>query len=110
MRGLGDHLLHPLSVEVLLIPQHISEEVLQPLRTGPWHRLGDGIAVLLGQLGEQPRRIALQRLPACRPPKAHLQRTQKLLKLRHRCRTALGILWYPHFPLEDTTVHRILTE
>jgi hypothetical protein len=44
--GLGDHLLHPLPVQVFLIPIHLGEELLQPLGSGAWHCLGDGVAIL----------------------------------------------------------------
>jgi hypothetical protein len=71
--GLGEHLLHPLSVEVLLIPLHIGEKLLPLLGTGPRHGLGDGVTMLMGQLREQARGIAPQRFAALWPPKANLE-------------------------------------
>jgi hypothetical protein len=106
----GDHLRHPLPIEVRLIPWPVGEELLHPLRTGPRHGLGDGVAMLVGQLGEQPRRLALQGFAALRSPEAHLETGQKLRQLRQRRRTGLYIHRYPPFPPEDTMVHRILRE
>jgi hypothetical protein len=102
-RGLGDHLLHPLPVEVLFIPLHLGEKCLQPLLTGPWHGLGDRIAVLVGQLREQPRRLPLQGGPALRSSETHLETGQTLLQLRPFRRTGMHIHRYPPLRSEDTT-------
>jgi hypothetical protein len=110
LRGLGDHLLHPLPVAILLIPRHIREELLELLRTGAWRGLGDGVAILSGQLGEQPRHLTLQRLPAFRPPNADLERSQTRVQLRQPRRTGRYVHRYPPFTIEDTTAHRILSE
>ncbi len=60
---LGNHLFHPLAVEVLLVPLHVGEKLLQTLLTGTGDSLGYGVAVLVGQLGQQPGQGALLRWP-----------------------------------------------
>jgi hypothetical protein len=106
----GAHLLHPRLLEVLLIPRHVRQERLHPLGIGARHGLGDGITVVIGQLGEQAREIALQRFPALRPSEAHLETGQKLRPLRQRRRTGLDLHRYPPVTQKDPTVHQILTE
>jgi hypothetical protein len=101
--GLGDHLLHPLAVEVLCIPWHGGEELLQALFTGAGNRLGDSIAVLVGQLGKQPRRVPLQGICAFWPPEAHLEAPQKLFQFRQLVRTGMHIHGHPPLTAEDTT-------
>jgi hypothetical protein len=101
--GFRDHLVHPLTVKVLCIPLHIGEELLQPLFTGAGHGLRHGIAVLVGQRGEQSRHIPLQGLPTLWPPEADLEGTQKVFQLRQLSRTGMHVHGYPPFGAEDTT-------
>ena len=106
----GDHLRYPLPVQILLVPLHIGEELLQPLGIGPWHRLSDGIAILIGHLSEQPCGLTLQGVSALRPPKTHLEGPQKFASFRQLGRTGMHLHRYPPFTIEDTTAPRILTE
>lgn len=48
-RGLGDHLFHPLVVEVLLIPWRVGEKLLQALLARTGDGLGYRVAILMGQ-------------------------------------------------------------
>jgi hypothetical protein len=57
----------------------MSEELLQPRFTRTRDRLSHRVAVLVGQFGEQPRHVALQRFPAFRAPKADLESPEKFL-------------------------------
>ena len=95
--SLGQHLLHPLPVEVRLVPLHVGEQPLQALFAGAGDGLGDGIAVLVGQLGEQPRRIALQGFRPFWPSEAHLEGPQKLFQLRQLGRTGMDVHGHPPF-------------
>jgi hypothetical protein len=64
--------------------------------------------MLVGQLAQQPRRVALQRVVAFRSSKADLKDLQKLMQLRQRRRTGMDMHRYP--PFTEETHHRILTE
>jgi hypothetical protein len=108
--GFGVHFLHPLAVEVLLIPLHGGEELLQALFACAWDGLGDGIAVLGGQLGEQPGHIPLQGLHPLWAPEAHLKAPQKLFQFRQLVRTGMHVHRYPPLPEKDTISKQVLTK
>jgi hypothetical protein len=108
--GLGAQLLHPLAIEVLLVPQPVGEELLQPLLTGAWDRLGDGVAVLVGPRGEQPRPLSLQRFRALRASEAHLESARKLLQFRQLRRTRMDVHGILLVVAEDTTSEPLLTK
>ena len=109
-RCFGDHLFHPLAVEVLLIPLHVGEKLLQPLLTGPGDGLRHSVAILVGQCGEQPCQVALQGGLALRATEAHLEGGQKLVQLGQRGWTGVYIHGYPPFLSKDTSCKSKLTK
>ncbi len=52
--------LDPLTVEVLLVPGHGRQQALEPLLGGAGDDPGEGVAVLVGMLGEQAGEVASQ--------------------------------------------------
>ena len=101
--GLGDHLLDPLAVEILLIPLHVGEKLLQALLAGARDRFGHRVAILVGQCCQQPCQVALQGFLALRATETHLEGGQKLLQFRQHSRTGMDIhgsilLFYSRIP------------
>jgi hypothetical protein len=109
-RGLGCHLLHPLAVQVMFVPWPVGQELLQALRTRPRNRLGHGVTVFVGQLGEQPGHIPLQSCGALRSTEAHLEGAQKCFQLRQLRETGMHVHGYPPLAEEDTTPEPVLTK
>ena len=64
LAGQSEHLLDTLAVEVVLVPSRGGEQALELLFGGVGDARGNGIAVLVGQLGQQPSQV---RSRACRP-------------------------------------------
>ena len=60
LAGQSEHLLDTLAVEVVLVSSRGGEQVLELLFGGAGDARGDGIAVLVGQLCEQPSQVAIQ--------------------------------------------------
>jgi hypothetical protein len=58
-RGLGNHLFHPLVVEVLLIPWHVGEKLLQALLPCTEDGLGYRVAILRGQFRKPPDQVSI---------------------------------------------------
>jgi len=54
--------LDALAVEILVVPGHLSEQSLESLFGGAGDDLREGVAVLDGMLGKQPREVAFQGL------------------------------------------------
>ena len=65
--GQAEQGLDPLAVEVLLVPVDGGQEPLESLLGGAGDDLGEGVAVLVGVLGEQPGEVAFQGLAALAP-------------------------------------------
>jgi hypothetical protein len=57
--GFGQHFLHPLAVEVVFLPLHVREELLQALFARVLDGLGNVIAVLVAHFGKQPGYVPL---------------------------------------------------
>jgi hypothetical protein len=108
--GLRQHFLDPLAVEVLLVPLYVREELLQPLLTCARDRLGDRIAVLVGQFGKQPRHLSLQGRCPLQTPEAYLEGAQNLLELRQLGRARMHVQGYSPFAGQDTTSEQVLTK
>src|SRR5262249_46314065 len=68
--------------------------------TGAGDRLGDRIAVLVGQLSEQPGRIPLQGLRPLWTPEVHLEAPQKFSQFRQLVRTRMHVRWVSSFGRE----------
>jgi hypothetical protein len=62
--GQGEQALDPLPVEIVFVPVDGRQEALEALLGGAGDDLGDGVAVLGGQFGEQSGEVAFQ----CRGP------------------------------------------
>src|SRR5262249_569790 len=77
--------LDALAIEVLLIPVDGGQEPLEALLGGAGDDLGEGVAVLVGVLGEQPGEVAFQGLSALAPPEMDPERIEELGQLGHRC-------------------------
>ena len=58
--GQAEQVLDALPVEVVLVPVNGRQKALEALLGGPRDDLGDGVAVLVGVLGEQPSEVAFQ--------------------------------------------------
>ena len=58
--GQGEHPPDPLAVEVVLVPGHLGEQALEALLGGAGDDLGDGVAILVGLLGQQPGEVAFE--------------------------------------------------
>jgi hypothetical protein len=82
--------LDPLPVEVRFIPGHAGQQVVQPLIGGAGDHPGQGLAVLVGMLGQQARDIPVQNPGAGGLRKVDPKGSQKLRQLRHRLPRRLG--------------------
>ncbi len=51
-RDVGDHLFYTLAVEIVFVPLHVAQELLQALFAGSWDGRGHGVTVFIGQFGE----------------------------------------------------------
>ena len=65
--GQREHPLDALAVEVVLVPGHGGQQPLEALLGGAGDDLGDGVAVLVGVLGEQPGEVAFEGLRPLAP-------------------------------------------
>lgn len=58
--GECEHLLDALSVQVIFVPGHVGEEILQLLLARARYDLGNSVAVLVWALGEEPAHVSLE--------------------------------------------------
>src|SRR5712691_7227705 len=79
--------------------------MLEPFGRGPRHRPGDGVAVFVRQVGEQPRDVALQALPAGRAAEERCEGLQVGGQLRQRGRAGFGDHGRFHKEKYSLTVH-----
>ena len=56
--------LHACFIQLERVPGRIGQQMLQPLDGGSCDHIGDGVTGLVGQIGEQPRQVALHALSA----------------------------------------------
>ena len=70
---------------------------LQALLRGARDGLGHGVAILVGQLRQQPRQVALQGGLGFGTTKAHLEGRQKGVQLGQQIGTGMNIQGYPSF-------------
>src|SRR5271166_519220 len=79
--GQAEHALDALPVEVVLVPVDGRQKALEALLGGPRDDLGDGVAVLVGVLGEQPGEVALQCLGSLAPVEVDTEGGEELGQL-----------------------------
>ena len=77
LAGQSEHLLDTLAVEVVLVPSRGGEQALELLFGGVGDARGDGIAVLVGQLGQQPSQVAVQGMSPFAAREMHMERLQE---------------------------------
>src|SRR5262249_52946985 len=73
-----------LPVEIIFVPVDVVQEPLEALFGGPWDDLSDGIAVLVGVLGEQPREVTFEGLRSLAPVEVDSEGGEELGKFGHR--------------------------
>lgn len=81
--------LHALPVEVVFIPGGSGEQALESLLGGPWHRLGDGVAILVGQFGEQAGEVAFEGVGTLGAGEVHAEGSEELGQFRQRLSRSL---------------------
>ena len=86
-----EHRLDALAVEVLLVPVDAGHEPLESLLGGAGDDLGEGIAVLVGVLGEQSGEVAFQGLAALAPPEMDAERFRNSASSGSGSRGACGM-------------------
>jgi hypothetical protein len=79
--GQAEHVLDALPVEVVLVPVDGRQKALEALLGGPRYDLGDGVAVLVGVLGEQPGEVAFQCLGSLAPVEVDTEGGEELGQL-----------------------------
>ena len=81
LAGQAEHVLDALPVEVVLVPVDGRQKALEALLGGPRYDLGDGVAVLVGVLGEQPGEVAFQCLGSLAPVEVDTEGGEELGQL-----------------------------
>ena len=69
-------------VEVVFVEGDAGQQVVQALLGGAGDDLGDGIAVLVGVLGQQPGEVAFQGLPPLGAAEVDMEGGEELVQLR----------------------------
>src|SRR5205823_4336016 len=82
--GQGQQILNALSVEVVLVPAHGREQSLEGLLGSAGDDLGEGVAVLVGMLGQHPREVTFQGVCGLGTGEVDVEGAQKLVQRRHR--------------------------
>ena len=77
LAGQSEHLLDTLAVEVVLVPSRGGEQSLELLFGGAGDARGDGIAVLVGQFGQQPSQVAIQGMSPFAAREMNMERLQE---------------------------------
>jgi hypothetical protein len=80
--------------------------------TGQWNtgRTRYRIPVLVEQLGQQPRRVSLQRFRPVRAPAAYLEPRRILVSFHSLDRTRMHVHQHPPVPEEETTLQQPFTQ
>ena len=109
--GQGEHPPDPLAVEVVFVPDHLGEQALEALLGGAGDDLGDGVAVLVGLLGQQAGEVAFQGGGALAAGEVDVERFQELGQFRQRFRRCLqdshdGVppLFYAGTPIPQSSI------
>ena len=84
LAGPFEHPLDALAVEVVLVPVHGGEQALKSLLGGAGNILGKGIAVLVGQFGQQPSQVTFQGVGPLAPGEMDPERIEERGQLGHR--------------------------
>ena len=87
--GQGEHPPDPLAVEVVFVPDHLGEQALEALLGGAGDDLGDGVAILVGLLGQEAGEVAFQSGGALAAGEVNVERFQELGQFRQRFRRCL---------------------
>src|SRR3954451_24030914 len=99
LAGKLKQLLDALSVEILLVPSRRGQQTLKLLLGGTGDARGDGITVLVGQLGQQPGEVAIQGMPFLAAQEMDMERPEELGQLWYRLERSLwnanGVLHTP---------------
>jgi hypothetical protein len=74
-----------LAVEVVLVPGHGGEQPLEALLGGAGDDLGDGVAVLVGVLGQEAGEVAFQGLRPLAPLEVDAGGGEELGQVGQRC-------------------------
>src|SRR5262249_50087603 len=82
--GQGQQALDALSVEVVLVPAHGGEQSLEGLLGSAVDDLGEGVAVLVGMLGQHPGEVAFQGVGGLGAGEVDVEGAQELVQRRHR--------------------------
>lgn len=88
--GQGEHPLAPLAVEVLLVPDHGRQQALEALLGGAGDDPGEGVAVLVGMLGEQAGGVAFQGLRPLAAPGVDAEGVEEFGQLGRRDAGGVG--------------------
>jgi hypothetical protein len=81
LRGQFEQAPDPLAVEVVLVPVDAGQESLEALLGGARDDLGEGVAVLVGVLGEQTGEVAFEGLGSLTPPEVDAEGSEELGEL-----------------------------
>src|SRR5581483_7882177 len=102
--GEGEHALDTLAVEVVVVPGGGGEQALELLLGGAGDVLGNGVAVFVGQFGEQAGEVAFEGVGPFAATEVEAERLQERGQLGQRLR---GGLRHPgcgfHIPLYGKT-------
>src|SRR5271165_1807527 len=77
LAGQSEHLLDTLAVELVLVPSRGGKQALELLFGGAGYARSDGIAVLVGQLGQQPSQVAIQGMSPFAAREMNMERLQE---------------------------------
>jgi len=84
LRGQGQQVLDALPVQVVLVPAHGGEQPLEGLLGSAGDDLSEGVAVLVGVLGQHPREVAVQGVGGLGTGEVDVEGAQELVQRRHR--------------------------